>query len=76
MRLARLSLAAAALIALSACSNDATAPEGLLNQPGKRVIGSSGPSLNTGLFGSGMKTASDTVFAVTNGTTESSSVPQ
>lgn len=76
MRLARLSLAAAALIALAACSNDATAPEGLLNHPGKRTIGSSGPSLNTGLFGSGMKSTSDSLFVVASSVSGSSSGPQ
>lgn len=48
MRLARLPLAALALIALAACSNDATGPE--MARP-------SGPSMNGTYFGSGMKAA-------------------
>lgn len=55
MRLARLSLAAAALIALAACSNDATGPA----VPARPA----GPVLNTITIGSGLKSNSDSVMA-------------
>lgn len=55
MRLARLSLAAAALIALAACSNDATGPA----VPARPA----GPVLSTGMMGSGLKSNSDSVMA-------------
>lgn len=54
MRLARLSFATLAVIALAACSNDATAPE--LRRP-------SGPNHNTQTIGSGMKSNADSVAA-------------
>lgn len=60
MRLARLSLAAAALIALAACSNDATAPTS--------VSPSAQPQLSQ-FFGSGNRAGADSVTAgVTAGT--------
>jgi hypothetical protein len=66
MRLARLSLAAAALIAIAACSNDATAPE---------MLGPSDPALNGTYFGSGMKAGSDSVSANAEATISSTAVP-
>ena len=66
MRLARLSLAALALITVAACNSNATAPES--TRP-------SGPVLSNGTLGSGLKTNSDTVMTsisttgVTAGTT-------
>lgn len=59
MRLARLSLAAAALIAFAACTSDATAPD--LSRP-------SGPVKNGTYFGSGMKAGVDSIAASTNST--------
>lgn len=66
MRLARLSLAAAALIALAACNNDTTAPE--MRKP-------SGPALSGNLFGSGMKAATDSVAAAASTASSSTTLP-
>lgn len=61
MRLARLSLAAATLIVLAACSNDATGPEVPLAGPDKAKP--AGPQLNGGYFGSGTRAGVDSVAA-------------
>ncbi len=55
MRLARLSLAALALVAFAACSTDSTGPE-IVN--GERTQASADPML-TSLFGSGAREAAD-----------------
>jgi|GEM_PF-5594741 len=64
MRLARLSLAALALVALAACSTDATGPE-IIND--ERAQAPADPLL-TSMFGSGARAASDSTGA-SDGTT-------
>lgn len=61
MRLARLPLAAFALVTLAACSNDATGPGDPSQRPESGVVAPSGPNLSGTLLGSGMKASSDSL---------------
>lgn len=63
MRLARLPLAALALVALAACSSDATGPDHLTRRAEMGSIAPSGPVLSGYLMGSGMKEAADSIIA-------------
>lgn len=67
MRLARLSLAALALVAFAACSTDATLPEASSGQNGRsdtpREVPAD-PSLTGGTIGSGMKEMGDSTYRI------------
>lgn len=74
MRLARLSFATLAVIALAACSNDATGP---VTDDGAQITkgpaSPTGPMLSNGQFGSGAKSASDSLLVSVSSTSTSSS---
>ena len=66
MRLARLPLAALTVLALAACTSDATAPD--LRTP-------SGPVMNGTYFGSGLKAGSDSTTTSSEFTISGTELP-